>query len=281
MASEVITGLYAVEGQMAIPQGESSNVVVQSRYNELAITSPADDNPTKYLNEVVIPASMLQKKNAHVSDAALPFDVDVVEYQKNSELRDIKEGEKAPATEGAGIDYVAEARAEVSGTARNQTSDMPSTYLRFKTKDGQEIGTYLMSLYLNPQPVKVGDQTYKVALRFKQTYRPYSIELIKFSFDRWEGTQNARNFSSQVNVHDPHGPGRKDVVIRMNDPLRYEGETFYQQDFDKKTEQTTILQVVRNPGWLLPYVACVLVALGMVVHFGMHLSTFLTRRRAV
>jgi hypothetical protein len=37
---------------------------------------------------------------------------------------------------------------------------------------------------------------------------------------------------------------------------------------------------VRNPAYLLPYIACVLVALGMVIHFGMHLFTFLARRRA-
>jgi ResB-like family len=278
MASEVITGLYAVEGQMAIPEGESSNVVVQSRYYELAITSPDEDNPTKYLNEVVIPASMLQKSKAHVSDAALPFDVDVESYMKNSDLRKVGNGEKNPADKGAGLVHVAEPRAEVSGTAKKQTSDMPSAYLAFKTKDGQPIGTYLVSLHLNPQPVTVGDKTYKVALRFKQTYRPYSVELIKFRYDRWEGTQMARNFSSLVNVHDPVNGDKDNVLIKMNDPLRHAGETFYQQSFDEKTEQTTVLQVVRNPGWLLPYIACVLVALGMMIHFGMHLVTF-TRRR--
>ena len=74
---------------------------------------------------------------------------------------------------------------------------MPSAYLTFKTKDGQTIGKYLMSLHLNPQPVTVGDKTYKAALRFKQTYRPYRVELIEFRYDRWEGTQMARNFSRQ------------------------------------------------------------------------------------
>ncbi len=283
MASEVVTGLYAVEGQMAIEEGESSNVVVQPRYYELAITSPAEDNPTKYLNEVVVPASLLQKSEAVVHNDALPFDVEVVNYMKNSELRELKDDEKTAATEGAGLVRAADARAEVSGTAKKQTSDMPSAYLTFKTKDGHTIGTYLMSLFLNPQPVKVGDKTYKAALRFKQTYRPYSVHLVKFSFDRWEGTQMARNFSSLVHVVDPErGGDQGEQLIKMNDPLRYRGETFYQHSFDEKTEQsTTILQLVRNPGWLLPYISCVLVALGMMIHFGMHLSTFLTRRRAV
>ena len=44
----------------------------------------------------------------------------------------------------------------------------------------------------------------------------------------------------------------------MNQPLRYEGKAFYQASFGKG-DTLSILQVVENPGWLLPYVSCVLV----------------------
>ena len=43
-------------------------------------------------------------------------------------------------------------------------------------------------------------------------------------------------------------------------------------------DKGTILQVVRNPGWLMPYVSCTLVTLGMLLHFGLQLVTFLVRR---
>ncbi len=280
MLSELFTGLYAVEGLMAIDEGSSSNVIVQNRYSELAISSPSVDNPTKYLDEVVIPASRLRKPGTTVRDNALPFDVEVVEFQKNSDLRETRADETTPATQGAGLHHAAIPAEEVSGTSKKQTPDTPSAYLTFKSKDGQELGTYLMSIQLKPQPVTVGDRTYEVALRFKQTYRPYSVHLLKFSYDRYERTQMARNFSSEVIVDDPERGGKRPAeTIRMNEPLRYRGETFYQQSFDEKTEQTTVLQVVRNPAWTLPYISCVLVALGMMIHFGMHLFTFLARRR--
>ncbi len=280
MASEVITGLFAVEGQMAIPQGYTTNVVVQSRYYELAITSPDPDD--KYLDEIVVPASMLKKAGAEVHDAALPFDIKVGQYMGNtSELRKPGMSEENRANAGFGREIMLDPQPEVSGTAKKQESDMPAAYLTFTTKDGKDLGTYLLSLRLNPQTVQVGDKTYKVALRFKQSYLPFSIKLNEFRFDRWEGTQKARNFSSNVDVIDPGSAPRNNVLIRMNDPLRHGGETFYQQSFDEKTEQTTVLQVVRNPGWLLPYLSCILVALGMMIHFGMHLNTFLERRRAV
>jgi hypothetical protein len=281
MMSELFTGLYAAEGMMAIDEGSSSNVVVQNRYAELAVTSPSADDPAHYDDEVVVPGSMLWKAGAVVSHEALPFDVEVVDYMKNADVREAKPGEKTTATEGFGLQQAAVPLQEVSGTAKQQTADTPAAYLTFKTKDGQALGTFLVWAKYRPQPVKVGDKTYGVALRFKQTYRPYSIHLLKFSFDRYEGTQMARNFSSDVIVEDPEDSSpRTKKHISMNNPLRHGGETYYQADFDHTTERGTVLQVVRNPAYTLPYIACILVAVGMMIHFGMHLFTFLARRRA-
>ena len=63
----------------------------------------------------------------------------------------------------------------------------------------------------------------------------------------------------------------------MNHPLRYAGLTFYQASY-KPDGSGTVLQVVCNPGWLLPYVACLLVGGGMVLHFVQSLVAFLRRR---
>jgi hypothetical protein len=66
----------------------------------------------------------------------------------------------------------------------------------------------------------------------------------------------------------------------MNNPLRYAGLTFYQASFENN-DRTTILQVVRNPSWLLPYIACGLMTVGLLLQFGIHLVGFVTKRRAV
>jgi len=44
------------------------------------------------------------------------------------------------------------------------------------------------------------------------------------------------------------------VLIFMNQPLRYAGKTFYQASFGKG-DTLSVLQVVKNPGWLLPYIS--------------------------
>ena len=40
------------------------------------------------------------------------------------------------------------------------------------------------------------------------------------------------------------------------------------------------LQVMRNPGWLLPYLACGLMTVGLLVQFGIHLTGFFRKRAA-
>src|ERR671931_470504 len=89
----------------------------------------------------------------------------------------------------------------------------------------------------------------------------------------------ARNFSSRVHLSDPSGNVDRDVLIWMNHPLRYAGETFYQQSF-LRGDMGTVIQVVRNPGWLIPYISCTMVGLGMLIHFGMALLAFLKKQIA-
>jgi hypothetical protein len=59
----------------------------------------------------------------------------------------------------------------------------------------------------------------------------------------------------------------------MNNPLRYAGETYYQGGFEPG-DTVSILQVVKNPARLTPYLACTLVGVGLLIQFLMHLVGF-------
>jgi hypothetical protein len=69
----------------------------------------------------------------------------------------------------------------------------------------------------------------------------------------------------------------REALIYMNHPLRYDGRTYFQMSF-AENDTVSILQVVKNPGWLLPYISCLLLALGLMVQFGIHLGGFLRKR---
>jgi hypothetical protein len=127
------------------------------------------------------------------------------------------------------------------------------------------------------QRIGTGDAVYGLALRYRRAYLPFTIHLKDFRHDTFTGTSIARNFSSDIRIVDPEHATDRETRIWMNNPLRYRGLTFYQASY-KPDGSGTVLQVVRNPGWLMPYIACALVAGGMIVHFAMSLIAFLRRR---
>jgi cytochrome c biogenesis protein ResB len=144
----------------------------------------------------------------------------------------------------------------------------------------QEADMQLKKLLDTPQTFTNNNRTFQLAMRPARYYEPYSLQLLKFSFDRYPGTEIPKNFSSRVRVQRPGNGEDREVLIYMNNPLRYGGKTYYQSGYDENDPRVTILQVVRNPGWLTPYLACVLVTLGLSIQFVMHLVNFTRNRRA-
>ena len=119
--------------------------------------------------------------------------------------------------------------------------------------------------------------TWQIALRPVRYYKPYEVTLLAFNHDLYQSTDVPKNFSSKIHLHDSSKGEDRDILIYMNNPLRYRGETFYQASFEPG-DQGTILQVVRNPASITPYVACSLVALGLLTQFLMHLIGFARKR---
>lgn len=286
-AGELITREFAVEQQMTIPQGTSVDFAEDTRSVELAFVDTSD--PKDYKVAVISQKRLMRAKpGERISHPGLPVDVEVLKFMKHAEFKDSTAANIA--TKGAGATMIATEAKEGAGVDTKQRMDFTTAYVRLYDKStGQDLGTHLVSLLLSLQDhsdeVKVGNVTHFMTLRRARLYKPYRIHLEKFKFDRYEGTSKARNYSSDVIVKDASGNEVRSAHISMNHPLRYAGETFYQSSFDK-AETTTILQVVKNPGLLnvfglfyvtVDYLACILVSVGMLLHFGIYLTRFLQR----
>ncbi|HUR54013.1 MAG TPA: cytochrome c biogenesis protein ResB, partial [Gemmataceae bacterium] len=278
---EFITREFAIEQRMTIPEGKTVYFTEDTRHVELSFVDKSGATEDRV---TVVPQNVL-KAGGFITHGDLPCNIEVVEYQVNSRLSAAgKTAHTNPATHGVGLGAVAVAVGEVSGVDPNQTIDMPAAYLKLSNKSGTTIGTYLVSLELYRRgmidEVEIGGKKYEVALRFKRHYKPFGVHLIDFKFDRYPGTQKPKNYSSDVKVFDDNGQLLREQTIRMNDPLRFAGETFYQSSFENEgtAVESTVLQVVKNPGWLIPYISCVMVGLGLILHFGLALGRFLNRR---
>jgi len=281
---EFITREYSIEQRMTIDQGDAVSFTEDNRAYELAIvdrSNPKTDQVT------VVPASRLASAgDDRIRDDALSVDIRVNTYMANSAFS--RDGEKKnPATAGLAVKprtaAVAVKLPVVSGVDPNQKMDLPSAYVTLYQKGTDTaIGTYLVSLLYSTQKLTdnfvLDGKPYELSLRFKRYYKPYRVELLKFRFDRYPGTQKPKNYSSDVKVYDDSGALVREQTIRMNEPMRYAGETFYQSSFDP-SETATILQVVNNPGWVLPYVSCTMVGVGLIVHFLVMLGGFLVKLR--
>jgi hypothetical protein len=289
MLGELVTGIYAVEGTMTIPTGKAANYLEDHEHPELAVLSPVD---AKTEDVVVIPKRIL-RQGGLIRNDLLPFDVEVNRYLVNSDIpEDVKAQSDNPATTGLGREYLAVERPEGNGVNPDQHYDVPSAYVTFKKKGGDEsLGTYLVTpwfdmMSLPAQKLTADGKTYDIELRFKRRYKPYTVHLLQFTHTDYPGTDIPKEYRSKVRLIDPALQEDREVEIYMNHPLRYRGETFYQAgtiggERPRDPDRGTILQVVRNPGAILPYVSCALVALGMLIHFGMNLIVFLQRRAAL
>jgi len=283
LAGELFTANFAREGQISLSDGEGANYTQDIRKVELAVTDPS---PANYDEVTVVPESML-KTGSVVEDKFLPFAVTVNDYFSNSRPMGPFEpsGDGKILTVGAGRSGGQSQRfmqiAAYSGAGNEADKVDTATASVTLSEGGQTFGPIVLSQFAAvPAEVTLGAKTYFLDLRFRRDYKPYTLQLIHFSHDRFVGSELDKNFSSRVRLIDPSQGVDREALIWMNHPLRYRGETFYQQSFSEVPGQaaSTTIQVVYNRGYWLPYAAVAIAALGMLIHFALHLVPFLRRR---
>ena len=291
LVGELITGLLQEDAQMTIVEGESKNYAESFRLYEVAIVDTTDP---KFDDVVAIPDSKLIH-GGDLQHPKLPFRVVTKFYYQNSSAQpraQVTNPPPVPATKGVLAEkYVI---TEQPVTYRPNDRNVPAAVVELVGADGS-IGSWLITSEIpvlrmvdgspqldtaiaKPQRFDYGGHTWEISLRLARTYQPYSLQLLKVTHDQYVGTDIPKNFSSRIKLTTPDGRDDREVLIYMNNPLRYGGHTFYQYQMDSANART-VLQVVRNPGWLLPYIACIMMSLGLVLQFGISLLKFFGKRR--
>ncbi len=119
-------------------------------------------------------------------------------------------------------------------------------------------------------PLNIGEKkNYSIDIANNQDesrYFPFWIELIDFKHEKHPGTDVPKSFSSTLKIYSNEGELVRAGLITMNNPLKYQGFTFYQSGFGNDDQQS-ILMVVKNPASLSPYLFSFLVIIGFVYQF--------------
>ena len=278
LISELMTDILAVESQMPVDEGGTSNYSQGFRENELVFI---DRSHPEHDSVHAIPASLLKPgKRINVPNTLLS--IRTVRYHGNAEIGRATSGSPAEsiATRGAAVRMGIIVNPKPETYSEDEINTVTAFVEVIKGEDS--LGTWLVSNVMDerfpPQMVDAGDRSFEIALRFTRHYYPFEIELIDFKHEKYPGTEVPFNFSSEVKVTHQDSTKNQKALIYMNHPLRYEGLTFFQASFANQ-DKTSIFQVVRNPGWLLPYLSVLLMGLGMCAQFGMHFFKFLGKQR--
>jgi hypothetical protein len=272
VAGEFVTSFFQVESQLAIEQGQTLNYI-EGRDQELVVVDVTDPR----MDDVYAIPERALARGGNVAVPGTPLVLQVKGFWRNAALRNRGPADApTPVDRGVGAQVAVTPLAPVSN---DNDVNQPAAFVE-PVAGGRSYGTWLVASALGaPQSFAHEGRTYQLLMRHRRQYLPYSVTLKKFSHDRYAGTDIPKNFSSLVHLNNPGTGESRDVLIYMNQPLRYDGKAFYQASFGKG-DTLSILQVVENPGWLLPYVSCVLVALGLIFHFAISLRRAARRREA-
>ncbi|MEM7452798.1 MAG: cytochrome c biogenesis protein CcsA [Planctomycetota bacterium] len=284
MVNEIYVTMTNEEQRMQIKEGQTVNTTFDVRSNELVVVDRSDPETDRI---VTIPHSKIFE-GAVIEHDDFPFTIEIADFYRNSDTFPSETGTRA--SEGLGQFFISNEKPVVAGAAASSETNMASCYVRIYEKNEDEddeeklLGEWLLGqgLYLayGMDTVTVDDKQWNLALRFKTAYKPYEVTLTDVQREDYLGTEVPRWYSSDIVFVDPENGVETNQKIIMNNPLRYSGETFYQSGYDMRNgTESTVLQVVRNRGWMTPYVCCMLVVVGLVAQFGSSLLTFIEKRR--
>jgi ABC-type transport system involved in cytochrome c biogenesis permease subunit len=278
LAGLMVNELYVTytnnETRISFTEGQTVSLALDIRKTELVIIDQSDE---EFDEMIVIPESRLANLET-VNDPQLPFTVKSLEFFDNSTLmRRVKQDSEFS---GIGSRISAIELPVLTG----EEVDYASAVVELSDKEGKPIGKYIVSQLLYAQDmvdtVTVDDKDYQLGLRFKTEYKPYSLKLDNTTAKYYPGTEIPKWFSSDVVLTDLESGATTEKEIYMNNPLRYGGETFYQSGYDNSDGvEQSVLQVVKNNGWMIPYVCCMFVVVGLMGQFGTSLLAFLKKNR--
>lgn len=290
LAGGFVTWAFSTDGYMALYPGMSSNKVESYRNWQLEIVPLDEKNQAEKV--WILPSDELQSirkdEQRIYQTEKLPFDVVINGFSKNATPIPVSAPMAAQA-DGKEIDGF---KLSSQKPSKEAEQNLPGCYVEFRPPgNGEPIeailwaGSYRFDPRESPMPFvfNVGGQRYGAILAKKSWTVPFDVRLDQFIFERHPGVSTARNYESRVTRFEEGFP-EKPVEIKMNEPMRYAGYTFFQESFgpsgsEPGDEMFSQFAVANNPADQWPLWALVVTGIGLGIHFVIMLVSFTTRSR--
>lgn len=133
---------------------------------------------------------------------------------------------------------------------------------------------------VKPFTLRTGGKTFAVQVVRERMAIPFTIRLDQFLFEKYAGVMTAKNYQSNITKLED---GREEKLeVKMNEPFRHRGYTFFQASFGPPDagpddELYTVFTVWRNPSDHWPLISLVVTFAGLLAHMGWKLAEHLRR----
>ena len=254
-----VTMKFSKEGNMLIKEGESSNYINDYHKLELVINDISAQN---YQHIIKLDESYLRPGNIIKLDN-LNANMTIKKFYRNSKIIYNESNKDITKLTSYDMSQLFELKKVTPAKIEEQNNSGIEIMVNNENNSKEYNIFELMPI---AQYIKIGKKYYHVQLRHIQTTLPFTLKLIDFKKQNYAGTNKAQNYQSDIIVEDNNVNWYS--TIKMNKPLRYKGYSFYQSSFieDSYQNTSTILAVVQNEGRLYPYIATIIICLGLLMH---------------
>lgn len=275
IAAGAVSYHFAKEGNLTLAEGETSDEFRSFHDRVIEIEPVVADG--KQRNALVIDDSLFQDlsqgKGRTFTHPDLPFEVLITNFKRNAEPRRDTSGERRDAVDGYFIQEMSTLDEAGQALPDEQLASACIAIVKDK-KTGEEQKGLLWEFAAAPWTVTIGDQKFLLTLAHRTYKLPFAIRLDETTQEKHPGTDRARKFTSKVTKLSNGREEKK--VVTMNEPVRSEGYAVFQQTFDSGEKRGGIpqsgFQIVENPSDHWPLISCIIVAIGLLIHFTMMLA---------
>ncbi len=269
---------FSERGNMAVGEGESSNVAED--YLEYVVEVAEIKDGKKDQVHVIRGNDIKDLEGEKIRTFKIPnitFDLQITNYMPN--VVPVSAAERAPDRQqhiADGYFLMEKPKLAKPEEAERFTA---GCYARIITPNGEKSAPFILAgASFHPFTYQYGDRTFTIDMGKRKWQMPFTLKLDEFTADFHPGTTRAAKFVS--NVSRVENGSQAKVTIQMNEPMRYEGLTFFQASYGPPgagpgDKMYSVFEVVKNPADQWPKYSLIIVSIGMGITFLTKLAEFI------
>lgn len=266
---------FSERGNMAVGEGESSNTA-EDYFEYVVEVAEIKDGKADAIHVI---------RGEHLDDLTdgksrvfrfptMPFDLEIAGYLTHAVPVGITERAPDQGQRQADGYYLMERPEET-----NAEANTAGCYGRLLHRDGTKSPPFILAgASFHPFTARHDDRMFTIDMRKRLWPMPFTVKLDEFTADFHPGTMKPSKFISKITRIENGGEAK--VTIQMNEPMRYEGLTFFQASYGPPgagpgQKMYSVFEIVKNPADKWPEYSLYVVTFGMLITFLTKLGGYL------